>query len=82
MKIDESLRLKREQVRALADKIMDYCMENFDTEIGNLEAEIMVDFITTHFGPYFYNQGMFDAMNEMKDKVDDLFIIMKDVEIE
>jgi len=60
--------------------IKNYVLENYDIEIGNLQAEIFLDFISEHLGAYYYNQGVSDSMTFMVDKVEDFYLLMKDEE--
>lgn len=54
-------------------EIKRYFLEERNEEIGDLAATLLVDFLTEHIGPVFYNQGIQDAILFMNDKVDDLY---------
>ena len=70
---------KEEKLKAAA-KIREYIKENFEAEIGNLQAGIFLDFITQHVGIYYYNKGIADSLALMTEKMDDLYLLMKDEE--
>ncbi len=55
-----------------------YSLDNFEEPLTGLQASILVDFIDENLGKYFYNQGVEDSIIAIKEKADDLFLIMKD----
>lgn len=46
---------------ALLQKLQDYCSTELDRDLGNLEAECLLDFIASEIGPNFYNRALYDA---------------------
>lgn len=76
----ETLPLTKMQKDSAIINIKNYVLENYDIEIGNLQAEIFLDFISEHLGAYYYNQGVSDSMTFMVDKVEDFYLLMKDEE--
>ncbi len=62
----------------IANSVQDYMNNELEIEISGLQASLIESFITEKLSSYYYNQGVADSMNIMKDKVDDLFLIMKD----
>ena len=71
---------KAQKVNAAA-KIKEYISENFDIEIGNLQSEFFLDFITDNIGIYYYNKAVADSQTFITEKIDDLYLLMKDEEI-
>ncbi|WP_319519435.1 DUF2164 domain-containing protein [uncultured Martelella sp.] len=55
------IRLSAREKAALAERLREYCMAEFDCEIGNLQAELFADVIAREFAPVFYNSGLRDA---------------------
>lgn len=78
MKRKETFPLTKEQKEKAVAKIKAYVLENYDAEIGNLQAEIFLDFIGEHIGAYYYNMGIADSMAFMTDKIEDFYLLMKD----
>jgi uncharacterized protein (DUF2164 family) len=74
------IELTKEQKKHSASLLKDYIAEHFEAEIGGLQAEILLDYITEHIGGYYYNHAVADVMAEMHERVDDLFLLMKDGE--
>jgi uncharacterized protein (DUF2164 family) len=77
-KDDTTIPLTKEQKENAVAKIKEYVLENFDVEVGNLQSEIFLDFITEHIGVYYYNKGIADSMAFMTDKIEDFYLLMKD----
>ncbi|MCL2773710.1 MAG: DUF2164 domain-containing protein [Oscillospiraceae bacterium] len=72
--------LTKEQKSNAINKIKEYAAENFEIEIGNLQVEIFLDFITKNIGIYYYNQAVADSLSFMTEKANDLYLLMKDEE--
>lgn len=73
----DTIELTKEQKNLALNKIKAYCDENFGTELGNLETELFIDFLSETIGPYYYNQGLADSVSVMRDKLEDLYLLMK-----
>ena len=39
-----------------------YCSQELDTDIGELQASFLLDFILQEIGPHIYNQAIRDAL--------------------
>ncbi len=70
--------LTKEEKSKAVEKLKSYLEENFDLEVGNLQADIFLDYITTHMGVAYYNRGVADSMSFVSEKVEDMYLIMKD----
>ncbi len=45
----------------IVQKIQDYLNDELDVEIGQFDAEFLLDFFSKEVGAYYYNQGLQDA---------------------
>ena len=45
----------------LVEKLQNYCIDELDRDLGNLEAECLLDFIGKEIGNSFYNRALYDA---------------------
>jgi len=79
-KENNAIPLTKEQEETAKVKIKEYILDNFDTDIGNLQSEIFLEFITKNIGAYYYNQGIADSMVFMTEKIEDFYLLMKDEE--
>lgn len=53
-------------------KIQDYFRDELDREIGQFDAEFLLDFFAREIGAYFYNRGLYDAQALLARRLDDL----------
>ena len=79
-KNDRTIQLTKEQKETAVSKLKEYINDNFNIETGNLQAEIFLDFITKHIGIYYYNQAVYDSLTFLTERVEDLYLLMKDEE--
>lgn len=71
------IELTKEEKKKAIQFIKEYFMSERNEDIGDLAAELVLDFISDKIGPYFYNQALSDVQKYMSEKVDDLFSLMK-----
>ena len=55
---------------AIVLKIKRYFMAELDQEIGQFDAEFLLDFFAKEFGAAFYNRGLSDAQQVIQSRVD------------
>ncbi|MDR1434613.1 DUF2164 domain-containing protein [Candidatus Endomicrobiellum devescovinae] len=70
--------LTKEQKLQIAAKLKKYLRENYYTDIGDLKAELFIDFISDTIAPFYYNKGLADSITLMKDRIEDLYSLMKE----
>lgn len=58
--------------KAIVEHIQTYFSAELDHEIGNLGAEMFLDFISEKIGVYYYNRGLTDAQVVVTKKMDDI----------
>lgn len=56
---------------ALARALSRHLKDELDVEVKGFEALFLLDWITEHAGPHFYNQGLADAQALVRRKADD-----------
>ena len=61
-----------EEKSQLIPKIKLYLKDELDQEIGNFDAEFLLDFFSEEIGVYFYNRGIRDALEMLDARVDEL----------
>ena len=71
------LKLAKEETKKAVEDLQEYLAKNFDLEIGSLPTEIFLEYIGNKIGPYYYNQGITDAMQMMTEKTEELYLLMK-----
>ncbi len=70
--------LTNEQKSDASFKLKEYIEKNLDCEISNLQASILVDFISENIGMYYFNKGISDSISFINDKMDELYLLMKE----
>ncbi|MBU2979315.1 DUF2164 domain-containing protein [Alteromonas sp. C1M14] len=61
-----------EQKAQMTEKLQRYMEAELDVELGQFDADFLVDFIAKEMGSLFYNQGLYDAQAVLTDKMDGL----------
>jgi len=54
----------------LVHKIKRYFDQEMDQDLGQFEAESVLDFFSTEVGSYFYNRGLLDAQAILAERLD------------
>ena len=62
----------RHQKDELINKIKIYFSEELDQELGNFEAEFLLDFFNDNLGPYYYNQAIQDVQTHLSGFLDNI----------
>lgn len=64
--------LSREEMQDAASRLRTYLRDEMDVEVGQLPAEMLVEFIERDIGRLFYNRGLRDAETVVRQKVEDV----------
>ena len=67
-----AIELNKEEIQDIIPSIQKYVEEEFGEEIGEMKAKFLLDYFLKEIGPYAYNQGVKDAENFFREKVEDL----------
>lgn len=68
----KEIELKPSDKKVLIADIKDFFRSEFDEELGDLRADIILDFILQKAGPVIYNKGVNDARKWFREKFEDL----------
>ena len=66
------MEFSKDEKDIITNKIKAYFREELDTEIGQFDAQFLLDFFTEEVGAYFYNRGLYDAQALLTKRMDDL----------
>jgi uncharacterized protein (DUF2164 family) len=61
-----------QQKEQLIQKLQKYMSKELDVELGQFDADFLLDFISEEMGSTYYNQGLYDAQTVLTDKMDSL----------
>ena len=62
----------KEQLPALLSSIQSYFREEWDQEISELKARLLLDYVMKEIAPVAYNKGVRDAESYFRQKIEDL----------
>ena len=57
----KKITFEKAEREAIVGKIQRYFVDELDSEIGAIPAELLLQFFTEKVGPFYYNQGLADA---------------------
>jgi uncharacterized protein (DUF2164 family) len=77
MRNENTLKVTKERRDEMISQIKNYFLKERDEEIGDLAAGLILDFILEKLAPEFYNQGVYDSHQYIKDAAEDLLSIQK-----
>jgi uncharacterized protein (DUF2164 family) len=67
-----AIELSRDNKKQLLASIKRYFEENMEDEIGDLKAELLLDYFLKEIGPIVYNQAIADAAAFFRERTADL----------
>jgi uncharacterized protein (DUF2164 family) len=66
------IKIEKDKKKSIVRAVQLYFEEKLDQEIGDLGAELLIDFFVKELGPAVYNQAIQDAQAFFQDKLVDL----------
>lgn len=66
------IEFSKEERAAATAKLRAYFRDELDQDVGQLPAEMLLDFIGREIGGFFYNRGLYDAQAVVKNKAEDI----------
>ncbi|WP_293826629.1 DUF2164 domain-containing protein [uncultured Brevundimonas sp.] len=66
------IEFSKEERAAAVGKLRDYFARELDQELGQLPAEMLLDFIGREIGGAFYDRGVHDAQQLVRQKAEDI----------
>ncbi|NIM49267.1 MAG: DUF2164 family protein [Gemmatimonadales bacterium] len=67
-----TIKLSDEAKKQLISSIRRYFVENLEQEIGDLKADLLLDYFLKELGPTVYNKAISDAQAYFQEKTADL----------
>jgi len=68
----KEIELNDDDKKIIIADIKDFFLEEFEENLGDLRAEIVLDFMLKKVGPKIYNQGVNDSRKWFREKFEDL----------
>jgi uncharacterized protein (DUF2164 family) len=70
----------RDEKSIIARKIQLYFQEELEQEIGQFDAEFLLDFFAEEVGSFFYNRGLYDAQAVLEDRLQNISEALYEIE--
>jgi len=68
------------QKESIIPKIQQYFEQEMDQDIGQFDAEFLLDFFTEQIGAYYYNQGLQDAQAVIQNSLGNISEAIEEIE--
>lgn len=65
-----TIKFSKTETEQLVTKIQQYFEKELDQDLGQFDAEFLLEFFSKEVGVYFYNRGLFDAKAVISDKLE------------
>lgn len=66
------IEFSKDEKAVLVGRLQRYFNDELDHEIGQFDADFLLDFIAKEMGAYFYNQGLADAQTVVEKRMQDV----------
>jgi len=66
------IQLSKEEKEVIVRQIQHYFDQELDQDIGQFDAEFLLDFFSEKIGPFYYNKGLSDARSVLESKLEDI----------
>lgn len=78
MKDAPSFKFSKEKEEELRNTIKSYFLDELDMEIGDLQANLFVEFLNENVGKHYYNLGVTDSIQMVKEQAENLVMLVKE----
>lgn len=62
----------KDEKKLVIEKLQDYFRDELEREINQFEAGFLLDFFAQNIGAFYYNRGLNDALDVVRNKMDDI----------
>ena len=75
-----SFKFTPEQKDEIIHLLQDYFASELERELGQFEADFLLDFLIAKLGPHFYNKGLEDAQALLSDRMEQITEAISELE--
>jgi uncharacterized protein (DUF2164 family) len=75
-----TIEFSKAEKELITRKVQLYFSKEMDQELGQFDAEFLIDFFAEEVGAYFYNRGLRDAQSVIEAKVADIADALYEIE--
>ncbi|MGO1368224.1 MAG: DUF2164 domain-containing protein [Senegalia sp. (in: firmicutes)] len=73
--MDKKIKISNDKKQVMTEKIKVYFLKERDEDLGDLAAELILNFFLEELAEDIYNKGIDDSYTYMSDKLQDLFAL-------
>ncbi|WP_434512202.1 DUF2164 domain-containing protein [Desulfitobacterium sp. AusDCA] len=77
MRLTSKIEINKETQEDMILEIKAYFLKEREEDLGDLAAQLILDFFMEKLAPLAYNQGVFDSYKYMSERTEDLLGIQK-----
>jgi len=70
----------KEEKEVITRKIQLYFKKELDQEIGQFDAEFLLEFFSEEVGAYYYNRGLYDAQTILERRLESITEAIYEIE--
>ncbi|WP_374471444.1 DUF2164 domain-containing protein [Phenylobacterium sp.] len=74
------IELEKPVREALTRALSRYLKDELDVEIGGMDAQLLLDFLSETLGPHYYNQGLADAQAILRSRLEQIAEAIYEIE--
>ncbi len=74
------IEFSKQEKEHIINKIQHYFEKKLDYEIGQFDAEFLLDFFSEEIGSYYYNRGLYDAQSVIESKLENIAEAIYEIE--
>ncbi len=67
-----TIEFSKDEKEIIVQKIQLYFSEELNQDIGQFDAQFLLDFFSEEVGPYFYNRGLYDAQTILESRLESI----------
>ncbi len=76
-----NIEFTKQEKELLVQKLKHYFTNELDQDIGQFDAEFLLDFFGKEMGIYYYNRGLIEAQDIFKSRVDSITDAIYELEV-
>ena len=76
----DDIKFSKAELETIVAKLKQYFQSELDMDLGQFEAEFLLDFFAKEVGSFFYNRGLFDANQLLLQKTEELGYAIQELE--
>jgi len=66
------IKFTKDEKEHIIRKVQLYFSEELEQQIGQFDAEFLLDFFTEEVGAYYYNRGLYDAQTILESRLENI----------